>query len=121
MGTSRPASLNTTISPGSTGDEVIDRKMASPLYSAGSMLPLRTTTTGDSLPVASMSERQIASAVDTTKPGVETEKEEDKCELALSGYVCACTQERVASKRTEADGLVEEAGGAHALGMVELL
>jgi hypothetical protein len=68
IGMSRPSRLNTTISPVRAGALPRLRKRMSPRWKPGSMLPLSTTTTGDSLPVTSMSVFQITSADVTTRP-----------------------------------------------------
>lgn len=69
IGMSRPSTLKTTISPTRTGSSwKLVRNNKSPRWNAGSILPLNTTTMGDSLPVATISPFQIINADDTIIP-----------------------------------------------------
>lgn len=69
IGISRPSILKTTISPVRMGAVPIWRKRMSPRWNPGSMLPLKTTTTGDSLPVIRINVFHMISAEVTIKPG----------------------------------------------------
>jgi hypothetical protein len=68
MGISRWSILKTTISPTAKCSDCIHRKRMSPRRNAGSILPLRTTTTGLSLLLTTIRNFHIMSADVTMRP-----------------------------------------------------